>query len=91
LRGSHPPPKFVCGADKPPPPTGEIRCATIVSSYVVKSIETTQVGNMAVIYGIELYNHFLSNAFASTSRDFFLTGDLNAISAAFAFFFLSTS
>jgi hypothetical protein len=46
---------------------------------------------MAVIYGVELYNHFLSNAFASTSRDFFLTGDLNAISAAFAFFFLSTS
>jgi hypothetical protein len=46
---------------------------------------------MAVIYDVEFCNHFLSNAFALTNRDFFLTGDLNAISAAFAFFFLSAS
>jgi hypothetical protein len=46
---------------------------------------------MAVIYSVEFCNHFLSNAFASTNRDFFLTGDLNAISAAFSFFFLSAS
>jgi hypothetical protein len=46
---------------------------------------------MAVIYGIKFYNHFFSNAFASTNRDFFLTGDFNVISAAFAFFFLFAS
>jgi hypothetical protein len=44
---------------------------------------------MAVIYGIELCNHFLSNAFVLTNRDFFLTGDLNVIFIAFSFFFLS--
>jgi hypothetical protein len=46
---------------------------------------------MAVIYGIKFYNYFLSNAFVSTNRDFFLTGDLNAISAVFVFFFFSIS
>jgi hypothetical protein len=43
---------------------------------------------MAVIYDIKFCNYFLSNAFALTNRDFFLTGDLNAIFAVFSFFFL---
>src|SRR5258708_5400030 len=64
-RGIHPPPKFVCGVDRPPPSTWNFAAQPPVSSlYVVESIETTLVGNMAVIYDVELCNHFLSNAFA---------------------------
>jgi hypothetical protein len=47
--------------------------------------------NVAIVLDVAILNHFLLNAFALMNCDFFLTDDLNAISAAFSFFFLSAS